>query len=575
MANDLSFNQISTLLNAINQQATGQASLAPVDTAGFVSMATTLLKMGYDPLATAISQVLAKTIFSVRPYSELFKGIRVSNQKYGNHVRKLQVVDRPLVDSKVYDLTDEYAVDHYEVRKPKVLQTNYYGEETFSDFLTIYTVQLDNAMSGPEEFASFISMILQNVEDKLAMSRENLSRMLVSNLIGAKAQADSDNVINLLTAYNDYLGLTSTSRLTVEDVKDPDRYGDFIKFAYAKIKNVSDLMRSRSIKYHMNITGSPIMRHTPYANQRLYISSFDKHMIDTRVLADVFNDEQMKLMDFQPVDFWQSIESPDTVSVIPVYIDSAGELVNDDTSDDQRTTSIVTGVFGVLMDEEAIGYTITLERTERTPLNARGMYYNQFWHDTKKYWTDLTENAVVFILDDESDSGGEGSSDITVESLTATENKTYTAPAGTAYSPVIVNVPTVTVESLNATENTTYTAPEGKAYSPVVVNVPSDFTKATVTITDNRGVGDPISFLYATYAEADDPFPAAAIPETGTSMTGGSPITLPVILYKGATTLVFESSLESSSTITGAEYDWSGGYLTLEGSCSIEFTAPL
>lgn len=442
MANDLSFNQISTLLNAINQQATGQTSIAPVDTASFVSMATTLLQMGYDPLATAISQVLAKTIFSVRPYSELFKGIRVSNQKYGNHVRKLQVVDKPLVDSKVYDLTDEQAVDHYEVRKPKVLQTNYYGEETFSDFLTIYTVQLDNAMSGPEEFAAFISMILQNVEDKLAMSRENLSRMLVSNLIGAKAQADSGNVINLLTAYNDYLGLTSTSRLSVEDVKDPDRYGDFIKFAYAKIKNVSDLMRSRSIKYHMNITGSPIMRHTPYANQRLYISSFDKHMIDTRVLADVFNDDQMRLMDFQPVDFWQSIESPDTVSVIPVYINSSGQLVNADTTAQNRTTSVVTGVFGVLMDEEAIGYTITLERTERTPLNARGMYYNQFWHDTKKYWTDLTENAVVFILDDESDSGGgEGGGDITVEALSVTENGTYTAESGKAYSPVTVNVP--------------------------------------------------------------------------------------------------------------------------------------
>jgi hypothetical protein len=316
-------------------------------------------------------------------------------------------------------------------------------------------------MSGPEEFASFISMILQNVEDKLTMSRENLSRMLVSNLIGAKAQADSGNVINLLTAYNDYLGLTSTSRLTVEDVKDPDKYGDFIKFAYAKIKNVSDLMRSRSIKYHMNITGSPIMRHTPYANQRLYISSFDKHMIDTRVLADVFNDDQMKLMDFQPVDFWQSIESPDTVSVIPVYIDSSGQLVNADTTAESRTTSVVTGVFGVLMDEEAIGYTITLERTERTPLNARGMYYNQFWHDTKKYWTDLTENAVVFILDDESDSGGgEGGGDITVEALSVTENGTYTAPSGKAYSPVTVNVPsdfsTAHVTFINSDNTKTY-----------------------------------------------------------------------------------------------------------------------
>lgn len=543
MANDLSFNQISTLLNAINQQATGQTSIAPVDTASFVSMATTLLQMGYDPLATAISQVLAKTIFSVRPYSELFKGIRVSNQKYGNHVRKLQVVDRPLVDSKVYELTDEQAIDHYEVRKPKVLQTNYYGEETFSDFLTIYTVQLDNAMSGPEEFASFISMILQNVEDKLTMSRENLSRMLVSNLIGAKAQADSGNVINLLTAYNDYLGLTSTSRLTVEDVKDPDKYGDFIKFAYAKIKNVSDLMRSRSIKYHMNITGSPIMRHTPYANQRLYISSFDKHMIDTRVLADVFNDDQMKLMDFQPVDFWQSIESPDTVSVIPVYIDSDGELVNADTTAQNRTTSVVTGVFGVLMDEEAIGYTITLERTERTPLNARGMYYNQFWHDTKKYWTDLTENAVVFILDDESDSGGgEGGGDITVESLSVTANGTYTAESG-------------------------------KAYSPVTVNVASDFTTATVTITDNRVAGSGIIFSYPTYSEADVTHPAVATNFEYLSEAGASPASIPVILYKGAAVLSFESNQSEACTITGAQYEWVDDALIIKGNCAIEFIA--
>lgn len=37
----------------------------------------------------------------------------------------------------------------------------------------------------------------------------------------------------------------------------------------------------------------------------------------------------------------------------------------------------------------------------------------------------------------------------------------------------------ITVESLSATSNTTYTAPTGKAYSPVVVNVP------TVTITQS------------------------------------------------------------------------------------------
>lgn len=37
--------------------------------------------------------------------------------------------------------------------------------------------------------------------------------------------------------------------------------------------------------------------------------------------------------------------------------------------------------------------------------------------------------------------GGGGGGDVSVVSLSATENKTYTAPSGTAYSPVTVNVP--------------------------------------------------------------------------------------------------------------------------------------
>lgn len=37
--------------------------------------------------------------------------------------------------------------------------------------------------------------------------------------------------------------------------------------------------------------------------------------------------------------------------------------------------------------------------------------------------------------------GGGGGGDVSVISLTATENITYTAPSGKAYSPVTVNVP--------------------------------------------------------------------------------------------------------------------------------------
>lgn len=40
MANDLSFNQLSTVLTAITNQATGVNNIAPVDTSSFVTVAT-------------------------------------------------------------------------------------------------------------------------------------------------------------------------------------------------------------------------------------------------------------------------------------------------------------------------------------------------------------------------------------------------------------------------------------------------------------------------------------------------------------------------------------------------------
>lgn len=73
---------------------------------------------------------------------------------------------------------------------------------------------------------------------------------------------------------------------------------------------------------------------------------------------------------------------------------------------------------------------------------------------------------------------------ITIEALSVTENGTYTAQEGKAYTPVTVNVPQTIIEALTATENNTYTAPEGKAYSPVTVNIPQTIIEA-LSVTEN------------------------------------------------------------------------------------------
>ena len=131
MSNTLSFDQISTVLNDIVKQATGVETMKATDTSSFVAQAQTALLVGNDRIMNSISQVLDRTIFSVRPYNAKFKGLRRTTQQWGNHVRKLGMLDDDWENDQRQPLDDDTAVDMYKIKKGKVLQTNFYGGQVF------------------------------------------------------------------------------------------------------------------------------------------------------------------------------------------------------------------------------------------------------------------------------------------------------------------------------------------------------------------------------------------------------------------------------------------------------------
>lgn len=402
MANDLSFNQLSTVLTAITNQATGVNNIAPVDTSSFVTVAQTALKTGYDPLTTAISQVLSKTIFSVRPYTRKFKGLNVSNQRYGNHVRKLLTIDKPFEDDDRLKLVDGESIDQYKVNKPKVLQTNFYGANQYQKSVTIYKDQLDCAFSSPDEFASFISMIMQNASDMIEQAHEETARATINNLIsgiyGAEATYQTvlatanggKRAINLLKLYNQMNG----GSLKVEDVFKTANFESFVKFAFSTINTIADLMTDRNTLFSSQITNYTIIRHTPKDRMKFYLYTDLVNKINSEVYSTVFNPDFLKLVDFERVNFWQSALDPSSINNKPVMLKKDGTL-----SSASQAVSI-SNVFGVLFDEEAAGYTTVNEWSQPSPFNARGGYYNQFWHFTDRYWNDFTENAVIFYIED-------------------------------------------------------------------------------------------------------------------------------------------------------------------------------
>lgn len=391
MANTLSIDQVSTVLNAIVAQATGNAAIATADTKDFVTVAQTGLLAGYDPLIGAISQVLSRTIFSVRPYTRKFKSLEADSITYGNHVRKLNIADKAAQNDGRLPLTDGVAVDQQQVSKPTILQTNFYGAQTYERQYTIFKDQLDTAFSSPEEFARFISMVVQNVSDMIEQDHEQFARMTVANYIGGVIAGPNaaNQVVHLLTEYNTATGLS----LTATTVLQPANYPGFIKWAFARIAALSALLTERSEVFHTNVTGKVIQRHTPESEQRIYLYAPSKFGIESRVLADTYHDNYLSMAQHEAVNFWQAIKTPDTINVKPTFMKADGTL--------QTPTNAVVqaNVFGVIFDREAMGYTTVNQWSSPAPFNAKGGYTNVFFHFTDRHWNDFTENGIVLLMD--------------------------------------------------------------------------------------------------------------------------------------------------------------------------------
>ena len=386
--NTMSFEDASAILNNIRKQVTGETNtIAPLTTADFVSVATTVLQAGYDPVLNAITQMVSKTIFSIRPYSRKFGGIKMDSEQWGAIVRKLSIADKDFDKDVRFELVDGQSEDMYKVNKPNILQTNFYGQNVYEKNYTIFKDQLDNAFSGPAEFGRFMAMVVQNVSDMIEQAHESIARMTIGNFVGGKVAA-TNSVKHLLTEYASDTGVT----LTAITVYDPANFPDFCKWLFAKIATWTSLMTERSIEFQINVTGKEISRHTPYDMQKVYIYAPIMNALKARVLADTFHPEFIDYSDVESVNFWQNIEDPMSLDVVPSYMDVDGTIV---TAAEQTITNLV----GVIFDRDALGFTTVNEWSATTPLNAKGGYWNTFHHFTERWYNDFTEKGIVLLLD--------------------------------------------------------------------------------------------------------------------------------------------------------------------------------
>lgn len=400
--NTLTFEQCSTVLNSLVQQATGRASVISTE-ADFISVAQTALSLGKDVIMNELSNVLARTIFSIRPYSASMGGLEKSLPQWGAYMRKFNIVASDWKDDDgykypvTYDATQSsnplgngLSVDPWIINKREFVQTNFLGQSVFEDHFTIFEDQLETAFRNSEEFGQFISMITTDMSNKIELAKENLSRGLVSNFIGGLiAENNASRVVHLLTEYNTATG----GSYTATTIMLPTNFAPFMKWVYARIAGIASLFKEMSVRYQTTINSKPVPRHTPYNKQKMYMLGQDRYAIDARVLADTFHDNYLKYADVETVNFWQGIETPDKIIVKPTYTNTSGVV----TTPTNAVTQ--TGIFALLFDEDAMGWSMVHQRVLPTPVNPRGLYRNMWYHMRLRCFSDNTEKGVVFLLD--------------------------------------------------------------------------------------------------------------------------------------------------------------------------------
>lgn len=397
--NSMSFSQSATLINEVLEQMTGQEAIAPVDEAEFVAVGTTLLQTGYDALNTAVSQVLTRSIYSSRAYEPIYPSIERDTATWGGIIRKVTTLDLEFIDDEAYNVADGNGIsdcDPFLVNRQKAVQFNWYGGNTKELLVTVTEQQLRQAFSGSAEFGSFMAAQAQNLVNQINQKIEAESRITVNNMIGASLVADDDRVIHLLTEYK---AETGNATITADNYLSAAEFEPFAKWMYGRLNTLKAFMAERSGKYHANITtyngvalSNPIMRHTPSQYLNIWMLTDFMNQVDASALSGIYNQQLLSIGGYERVNYWQSIDAPSAINVIPNVLDTDGTCAA--YSDGVEETGIV----GVLFDDEALGITV-IDEGVRSIENPRGRYFNNWYNWVCRFYNDQTENFVVLLLD--------------------------------------------------------------------------------------------------------------------------------------------------------------------------------
>ena len=395
--------QIAQTMNAVFGEVLGEENLLSDDLSNIVSAGKIISESGvfgnnFDNYAGAIIDKVGRTIFWDRVYKADDLGLWRDSFEYGSVLEKIRCDVGDYENNCEWDLTtdsdndneldyNENIASHVaEMFKfyPAKIQAKYFNAKTtLKATISITRKQLREAFTSAAGVSRFIAMIENRLMTKLEISKMQLQKMTIANMI-CEHIAQGKQVVDLKALYVAEVDSTATS-MTLQQALGSGRASRFIG---QKLAWFREMMKEPSTLY--SATGT-FFNHTPVEMSRLIVLADLDSALRFNVYGDTYNEEFVKLDNFRTVPFWQSSGKDAALATRSGFnvITSNGNTV------------IRNNVVGVLFDRD--GAMICNEEPEtRAVYNADGNFTNYLHCADCSYYNDFDENCVVFVWGDSS-----------------------------------------------------------------------------------------------------------------------------------------------------------------------------
>ena len=399
------------VMNALARQATAQADISVVDHQSFIDAGTKTLATGTENVLNSIARTIAVVVMQSRPYTGKFSLINASENQWNTRLAKISFYSSDNDPSGAFntDLNTNIATGNvensgagsmWEQKLPRVVERFYLSEAAWDKFYTTPLVQLQNAFNEESTFVAFMNGVMTEIQNDIESTLESRNRALVADriagvyLLNKKKVLGDETVVNFTTYFNKKCGTNYTTKEILTE-----HLTELSELITSKLQIDVDRLEERSVKYHDPMTvedngvNYSVLRHTPRGKVKAFW--FDELWKDakTRVMPSIFNKEYINPEMGEKVQYWQSNKNDDDrmkIKCKPALPDGAvSENVELDV------------VLGIIFDEDAIASINQFTGAYTTPVNARHLYTNTFYHYKFGAVQDYTENSIIYIMNDD------------------------------------------------------------------------------------------------------------------------------------------------------------------------------